>query len=162
MMQQYQEILARPKDGPKHMYPHPCAWGYNHGRRRGWDDGLEWAAYHFCMRWGSRVGFNAKRLQRIVIESGNPEVAYKFARDVPGASIDKLERVVVEAGAPKWMWLYAKLPGARRRVLEGFAFIAETHGNMIKDRAPPFTSNVQLWRFRCKTGSFSSRRRWST
>lgn len=121
----YQDIVGQ---APKlsRFYPHPCAFGSNYGWRRGWNDGLEWAAYLFSKEWKSRTGYNPKRLQRIVIVSGNPEVAYLYARDVPGASVDKLEKVVVEAGDPRWMRTFAQLPGARKRMLECYAFLADT------------------------------------
>ena len=123
-MRHYQEILREAKigrfHGVNHMWPHPCSYG------RQPDGGVEWAAYLFSKRWKSRTGYNLKRLQRIVILSGNAEVAYLFARDISGASLDKLEKVVVEAGDPKWMKLFANLPGARKKLLEAFAFLTET------------------------------------
>lgn len=103
------------------MWPHPCTYG---PQTRGW--GVEWAAYHFCKQWRGRGGYDSKKLQRMVINSGNPRVAYLFARDVPGASLDKLEKTVVEAGDPYWMKEFAKLPGARKKLLLDFAFLAET------------------------------------
>jgi hypothetical protein len=121
MKRHYDEILKRPKNGVSFMWPHPCAWLGNVPR-----SGIEWAAYYFCKRWKSRKGYDAKKLQRFVILSGNPEVAYLYARDVPGASLDKLEKVVVESGSPELMRLFASLPGARKELLEDFAYLAET------------------------------------
>lgn len=126
MMQQYHEIMKRPTDGVNFMFPHPSSGWTNRRQRHPDDCGLEWAAYHFCKRWRGRSGFNMRKLQRIVLDSGNPKAAYQFARDIKGACMDKLERMVVEAGDPKWMRLFATLSGARRSMLENFAFIAET------------------------------------
>lgn len=123
MRRHYDEILQRSPHGVRHMWPHPCAFPGMFPPQYG---GSEWAAYMFCKRWKSRSGYNVKKLQRIVIVAGNPEVAYLFARDVPSACLDKLEKVVVEAGDPKWMKLFADLPGARKKILEDFAFLAET------------------------------------
>jgi hypothetical protein len=52
-----------------------------------------------------------------VLASGNPELAYRFARDVPGANIKKLEDIVVQD--PYWSYLFAQdIPGANIRRLE--------------------------------------------
>jgi hypothetical protein len=52
-----------------------------------------------------------------VLASGNPELAYRFARDVPGANIKKLEDVVVQD--PFWSYYFAKnVVGANIRRLE--------------------------------------------
>jgi hypothetical protein len=118
MVQHYQSIL---RQNPCFMFPHPCSYGQPIPR---W--GIEWAAYHFCKQWRGRGGYDSKKLQRMVINSGNPQVACLFARDVPGASLDKLEKVVVEAGEPHWMREFAKLPGSRKKFLESMAFIADT------------------------------------
>jgi len=122
MMHQYQRILA---NNACFMYPHFCASGTNLGRQIP-GDGIEWAAYYFCKRWQGRCGYDAKKLQRTVLLSGNPEVAYVFARDIREASVCKLEKIVVEAGDPKWMRLFAQLPKARKKLLMDFAFLTET------------------------------------
>jgi hypothetical protein len=46
-----------------------------------------------------------------VIASGNPEIAYKFARSVPGANIRKVEDIIVQS--PYWSYIFARyIPGA--------------------------------------------------
>ena len=54
-----------------------------------------------------------KDLEIVVIKSKNPEFAYLYARDIPGANINVLEKVVLEAKNPYYSCEFASdIPNA--------------------------------------------------
>lgn len=56
-------------------------------------------AYMFCK---TVSGADTELLQKIAIDSGDPEVAFMFARDIEGADIDKLQDAVIH-GRDAWI-----------------------------------------------------------
>lgn len=65
-------------------------------------------------------------LQRIVISGHNPEMAYLWARDIPGASIKRLQQVVLEHGNLAQLRKFARdIPGANAPLLEKLALVQE-------------------------------------
>ncbi len=52
-------------------------------------------------------------LEKVVIKSKNPEFAYLYARDIPGANIEMLEKVVLDAKNPYYSCEFASdIPNA--------------------------------------------------
>ena len=98
----------------------------------GWSRGgssLAWAAWGFAKRWRGRKDVDLKRLQRIVLDWGTGECAYRFAMDVPGANVGRCQRAVMEDGDPETMRLFAaNVPGAHAPSLEALALVAEVMG----------------------------------
>lgn len=82
-------------------------------------------AYSFAKRWQSR-DIDLMALQRIVISGHNPEMAYLWARDIPGASIKRLQQVVLEHGNLAQLRKFARdIPGANAPLLEKLALVQE-------------------------------------
>lgn len=123
---QYQSIVR--EDGSTDWaYPGPGSPHWWMGNQVARSNG--WSALTFAKRWGRRDGVDLKRLQRIVLRSGDPDCAYQFARDVPGANVRRLQRVVVEGGDPRIMRAFAKnILGADVQHLEAMIMIGEVMG----------------------------------
>lgn len=126
LKRQYQAVLAL--DAYHWMYPCP-GWKakprYFHQKTSyGYDPA--WGAWAFAKEWQSRQDVDIKRLQRIVIKSGNPYIAYAFARDVKEANIKRLQQMVIYSGDPDIMRIFAdNILGANQHLLRSMADIAE-------------------------------------
>lgn len=89
----------------------------------------EWAAYVFAQRWGGREGVDVKKLQRIVLTSGNPACAIEYARHISGANVRRLQDVVLRLGNASQMRRFALLVAdADVDVLRNTAIVAEVMG----------------------------------
>jgi hypothetical protein len=128
LKRQYQAVLEL--DAHSWMYPGP-GWSnknyhkYNKNRTN-WDYDPAWGAWAFAKEWQNRQDVDIKRLQRIVIKSGNPYVAYAFARDVKEANINRLQRLVIYSGDPDIMRIFANnIRGANQYLLNSLADVAE-------------------------------------
>jgi hypothetical protein len=87
-----------------------------------------WAALFFARRWKSR-NINIRKLQQVVIASGDPRCAYEFARDVPEANIKKIQDMIVNSGNPEIIHKFAHdIKGADKQMLENALIIAEVLG----------------------------------
>mgnify|MGYP006958005027 CR=1 FL=1 len=126
LKRQYQAVLKL--DAYHWMYPCP-GWRanpryFNQQTRSGYDPA--WGAWAFAKEWQNRQDVNIKRLQRIVIKSGNPYVAYAFARDVKEANVNRLQRLVIYSGDPDIMRIFANnIRGANQYLLNSLADVAE-------------------------------------
>jgi hypothetical protein len=86
---------------------------------------LCWAAFHFADRWRSR-DIDLARLANIVLRSNDAECCYRYAREIPGASVRKFQRQVIRYGTAELMRRFAReVPSADRAHLNGMADIAE-------------------------------------
>ncbi len=84
-----------------------------------------WSAYFFAKKWRGR-NIDIRALQRIVFHCGYPDVALRFAKDIPGVNIKKLQSVVLERGSPEEKRLFARdVPGADVQWLESMAAVQE-------------------------------------
>lgn len=84
------------------------------------------AAYNFARRWQSR-DIDIKRLQRIVIESGDPIAAYEFAKNVKEANVRRLGEVIIGHGSAELMRAFAdNVPGAKASRLRDYADLHDT------------------------------------
>lgn len=66
-----------------------------------------------------------RKLQLIVLRSGDAECAYEYARDVPGAQVRRLQKVVVDHGDATLMRKFSKLSGADVQLLRSLVVVAE-------------------------------------
>jgi hypothetical protein len=88
-----------------------------------------WAAMKFASKWHSR-DINLKKLQTLALRSKNADIAYNYAKRVPGANIKRLTEIVIRYGDAKEMRTFAmNIPGADKQLLENWAIIYETFFN---------------------------------
>jgi hypothetical protein len=84
-----------------------------------------WAAFYFARQWRSR-NIDLARLANIVLRSNDAELCYRYAREIPGASIRKFQRQVIRYGTAELMRRFSReVSGADKVYLEGMACIAE-------------------------------------
>jgi len=124
LKRQYQAVLKL--DAEHWMWPCP-GWSTNPRYfRRGHNYDPAWGAWAFAKEWQSRQDVDIKKLQRIIIRSNNPYVAYAFARDVKEANINRLQRLVIYSGDPDIMRIFANnIQGANQYLLNSLADVAE-------------------------------------
>lgn len=91
-----------------------------------WDgEYLCWAAFHFAEQWHGR-DIDTSRLANIVLRSNDAECCYRYAREIPGASIRKFQYQVIRYGTAELMRRFAReIPGADCAHLECMADIAD-------------------------------------
>lgn len=91
---------------------------------------LAWAAWAFAKRWHGRSDVDLNRLQRIVLDWGSGRCVYRFAMDVPGASVRRCQKAVMEDAEPEILRMFAtNVPGAYAPALERLAVVAEVMGH---------------------------------
>lgn len=103
------------------FYPHPYAYAWGNRAK----NISAWQAYLFAKEWRSRVGVDLRRLENMVARGTDPECAYRFARDVPGANVKQLQRTVVRCGDPDAIRRFSLLSGADKPFLERLLIVAE-------------------------------------
>jgi len=105
---------------------------YEYGYGFGWPIGgagsgaIGWVAYLFAKEWSGREGVDLKKLQGIVLRSGDAECAWRFARDIPAANKRRLQTLVMQTGGANQMRKFAAhVPGADKQTLENLAIVSE-------------------------------------
>lgn len=73
---------------------------------------IEWAAWKFAKDFGGKKDVDINALQRVVIRSGNPLVAYYFAKEIPGANINKMQKVVSKSTDRDTIQKFMRIKGA--------------------------------------------------
>jgi len=83
------------------------------------------AAYYFLKSYPSKQ-IDIKRLQNIILKSENPELIYKFAKNVKTANVKRCQRTLIKIGSVKYLRLFAhNIPGCHRQYLLDLADVAE-------------------------------------
>src|ERR1700735_2180333 len=84
-----------------------------------------WAAFFFFKQFGTRKDVDFYQLQKIILK-GEPELIYRFAKEIPRANIRKCQIELLERGSPVILRTFAKnIPGARKEEIEAMCLIME-------------------------------------
>lgn len=123
LRRQYLDIIRG--DGANWYFP----WGWAGNGAGKVPFGNAWAAFFFAKQWGGRDGVDVHRLQSIVCRAQNPEAAYRWAREMPGANVRRLQKVVTSYGSLELIRAFAQnVRGADRKFLEGLCIVKEVLG----------------------------------
>lgn len=83
------------------------------------------AAYYFLKNYPSKQ-IDTKKLQSIILKSENPELIYKFAKNIKTSNIKRCQRTLIKIGSVKYLRLFAhNVPGCHKQYLLDLADVAE-------------------------------------